>query len=417
MIKFMPRLFVASVIVLLTVLSGCVTQNYENDSDTPVVESDSSDNDMAMTRITLGLGYLNMGNTTQAKLNLEKAKRFSPNLSEVYTAFAHYYDVVGEPTLATNAYEKALSIDPENPDTLNNYGVFLCRNEQYEASEKYTLKAIKIPTYLMVSQSYENLALCQLKADDFVKAEKYFTKSIQHSPNRASALLQMVRLQYALANYKKAENYLQRYEKATRRFKPDALALAYKVFEKQRNSRIAKNYAGMLLKMFPNSYQAKQYILNGLEHIEADDLAKAYKALNVDNTPSTSVKRVVVLSRKNPRKILPIKMDEKETVPQRSAVENSTVESSAVESNIVTNNQSKLTKELAPKIHIVQSGESLFSVSRKYNIHMYTLERWNKIFRDNILTLGQKLYISPPENMNTSTTNSATKNNVQEKTQ
>jgi type IV pilus assembly protein PilF len=417
MIKFMPRLFVASVIVLLTVLSGCVTQNYENDSDTPVVESDSSDNDMAMTRITLGLGYLNMGNTTQAKLNLEKAKRFSPNLSEVYTAFAHYYDVVGEPTLATNAYEKALSIDPENPDTLNNYGVFLCRNEQYEASEKYTLKAIKIPTYLMVSQSYENLALCQLKADDFVNAEKYFTKSIQHSPNRSSALLQMVRLQYALANYKKAETYLQRYEKATRRFKPDALALAYKVFEKQRNSRIAKNYAGMLLKMFPNSYEAKQYILNELAHIEADDLAKAYKALNVVNTPSTSAKRVVVLSRKNPRKILPIKMDEKETVPQRAAVERSAVEGNNFESHAVTSNQSKLTKELPPKIHIVQSGESLFTVSKKYNIHMNTLERWNKIFRDNILTLGQKLYISPPENMNTSTTNNATKNNVQEKTQ
>ncbi|KAJ1463633.1 hypothetical protein T484DRAFT_1758682, partial [Baffinella frigidus] len=191
MIKFIPRLLVTSVIALLTVLSGCVTQSYENDSTTPVVESDSSNNEMAMTRISLGLGYLKMGNTTQAKLNLEKAKRFSPNLSQVYTAFAHYYDVVGESDLATNAYEKALSIDPKNPDTLNNYGVFLCRHEKYEASEKYTLKAIEIPTYLMVSQSYENLALCQLKANEFVKAEQYFIKSIQHSPNRASALLQM----------------------------------------------------------------------------------------------------------------------------------------------------------------------------------------------------------------------------------
>ena len=67
----MPRFFITNVIVLLTVLSGCVTQSFENDSDIPVVESESSKNDMAMTRITLGLGYLNMGNTTQAKLNLE----------------------------------------------------------------------------------------------------------------------------------------------------------------------------------------------------------------------------------------------------------------------------------------------------------------------------------------------------------
>jgi type IV pilus assembly protein PilF len=405
MIKFMPRLFVTSVIVLLTVLSGCVTQSYENDSDTPVVESDSSDNDMAMTRITLGLGYLNMGNTTQAKLNLEKAKRFSPNLSEVYTAFAHYYDVVGEPTLATSSYEKALSINPNNPDTLNNYGVFLCRNEKYEASEKYTLKAIEIPTYLMVSQSYENLALCQLKADDFVKAEKYFTKSIQHSPNRASALLQMVRLQYALGDYKSAQKYLQRYEKATRRFSPEALALAYKVFEKQRNRRIAKNYAGMLLKMFPNSYQAKQYILNELEHIEADDLAKTYQASNVDTLRSPPNKRVVVLSPQKSRKVNPLKTEEKERFAESSVIE------------MAKSNQSKSNKVLAPKVHIVQSGDSLFNISKRYNIHMYTLERWNNISRNNVLKLGQKLSITDPEQINTSTTHRVIKNTEQEKTQ
>lgn len=405
--KLLPRLFITSVIVLLTVLSGCVTQSYENDSDTPVVESDSSKNDMAMTRITLGLGYLNMGNTTQAKLNLEKAKRFAPNLSEVYTAFAHYYDVVGEPKLATKSYEKSLSIDPKNPDTLNNYGVFLCRNEKYEAAEKYTLKAIEIPTYLMVSQSYENLALCQLKTDDFAKAEIYFKKAIQHSPNRASALLQMVRLQYAMADYKTAQEYLQRYEKATRRFSPEALALAYKVFVKQRNRRIAKNYAGMLLKMFPNSYEAKQYIINELEHIEADDLAKAYQASHFDTLPSSPTKRVVVLSPKKPRKILHVATDKKESLAEPSVVKTVAVES----------NQSKFKQSIDRQIHIVQSGESLFSISTQYNVHMYRLESWNNIFRDNVLSLGQKIYVSSPQQTNTSTTNRAATNNVQEKTQ
>jgi type IV pilus assembly protein PilF len=408
MIKFMPRLFITSVFVLLTVLSGCVTQNYENESSTPVVESDSSNNDMAMTRITLGLGYLNMGNTTQAKLNLEKAKRFSPNLSQVYTAFAHYYDVVGEPSLATNSYEKALSIEPDNPDTLNNYGVFLCRNEQYEASEKYTLKAISIPTYLMVSQSYENLALCQLKANDFVKAKKYFTKSIQHSPNRASALLQMVRLQYAFADYKKAENFLKRYEKATRRFSPEALALAYKVFEKQQNRRIAKNYASMLVKMFPASYQAKQYILNGLTHIEADDLAKAYQASTIESTKSTSTKRVVVLSPNKPRKNFPKNKVAKEKVDKKETV---------TESIVAKKPLSKSLADFEQKIHVVAKGDSLFSISNQYNINMNTLERWNNLSRKDVLILGRKLYISVPLHLNPSSINNATKNAELEKTQ
>jgi type IV pilus assembly protein PilF len=407
MIKFIPRLLVTSVIALLTVLAGCVTQSYENDSTIPVVESDSSNNEMAMTRISLGLGYLKIGNTSQAKLNLEKAKRFSPNLSQVYTAFAHYYDVVGESELATTAYEKALSIDPKNPDTLNNYGVFLCRHEKYEASEKYTLKAIEIPTYLMVSQSYENLALCQLKANEFVKAEQYFTKSIQHSPNRASALLQMVRLQYAFADYKTAQKYLSRYEKEIRRFSPQALALAYKVFEKQDNRRIAKNYASMLVKMFPNSYQAKQYLLNALANIEADDLAKAYQATTFALAVKPSTKRVVVLSPNKSRKKRIEKINNK-VIGAKNIVD---------ESITVKNPISDLKTELNPIIHKVGTGESLFSISTQYNIHMKTLERWNNFSRGNVLKLGQKLYISTPEHMNTSPFYNAIKSIEQEKTQ
>jgi type IV pilus assembly protein PilF len=407
MIKFLPRLFITSVIALLIVLSGCVTQNYENDSTIPVVESDSSNNERAMTRISLGLGYLKMGNTSQAKLNLEKAKRFSPNLSQVYTAFAHYYDVVGESQLATNAYEQALSIDEKNPDTLNNYGVFLCRHEKYADAEKYTLKAIAIPTYLMVSQSYENLALCQLKAGEFVKAEKYFTKSIRHSPNRASALLQMVRLQYAIGDYKAAQRYLKRYEKATRRFSPEALSLAYKVFEKQRNYRTAKNYASMLVKMFPTSYQAKQYILNALDHTEADDLAKIYQASILTTSDTLPPKRVVVLS--------PNKSQKKRL--RQQAKKSTVVKSTDAQAMSIKDTQEQLKANLEEKTHIIVKGDSLFSLSKQYNIHMKTLERWNNITRSDILKLGQTLYVYLAEHTDTMPTNNVTNKVEQEKTQ
>ncbi len=118
--------------VALGTLSGCVTQQYSDASDNPIVQNDATNNEIAMTRISLGIGYLNMGNTKQAKLNLEKAKRFAPNLVQVHTAFAHYYDTVGDADFAIKAYEKALSIKGDDPDTLNNYGVFLCRKGHLE---------------------------------------------------------------------------------------------------------------------------------------------------------------------------------------------------------------------------------------------------------------------------------------------
>lgn len=280
---------------LLSLLCGCVTQTFEN-SNTPVVENETTNNEIAMTRISLGLGYLKMGNTEQAKFNLEKAKKFSPNLVEVHAAFAHYYESVGEDAKTIQSYEKALSIKPNDADTLNNYGVFLCRKERYADAEKQFLHAIEVPSYIRVAQSYENLALCQLQAPDFDKAETYLGKAIDHSPSNASTLYQMMRLQYAMGNYQDAMAFGKRFEKSTRRFNPEALALSYKIYKKLGNNKIAANYGTMLVKMFPESWYAKQYLLNELASIDADQLAEKYQLIARADEQSSQNKRVVVLS-------------------------------------------------------------------------------------------------------------------------
>jgi len=431
-------------IVLLATssLSGCVTQNYGNDKETPLIENESSNDEMAMTRITLGIGYLKMGNTQQAKLNLEKAKRFSPNLVQVHTAFAHYYDTVDEPVLATKAYEHALSINSEDADTLNNYGVFLCRQEKYAAAEEQMLKAIAVPSYILVAQSYENLALCQLKAKHFDKAEIYLEKSIAHSPNRASSLLQMMRLQYAKSDFTLAQAYLYRYEKSTQRINADALALAFKIFAKQGNKRVAKNYGAMLVKMFPSSFSAKQYILNELYHIDADKLAEEYRASLVSDKSTEHKKRVVILSPKNHKvaetaglsrdglkpimanSVMPtmqqnvellakknktqfiVKQNVKQVTQQKSPetvqkiADETDSEYSAMTDVVINNAQVKQkdNKYSVPlPIHTVEKGDSLFAISEHYNVVMKDLELWNKLRSPYMLSIGDELYLADPK--------------------
>ena len=438
--KFSP---VYLVLVAASLISGCVTQNYGNDKDTPLIESESNNDEIAMTRISLGLGYLKMGNTQQAKLNLEKAKRFSPNLVQVYTAFAHYFETVDEPKLAIEAYEKALSLNGQDADTLNNYGVFLCRQERYLEAEKQILKAIAIPSYILVAQSYENLALCQLRAKKFDKAQSYLEKAIAHSPNRASSLLQMIRLQYAKSDYKLAQTYLSRYEKSTRRFSADALALAFKVYEKQGNRRTAKNYGNMLVKMFPNSFEAKQYILNELYQIDADKLAKEYQ-LSISGEQDDSKKRVVVLSPKKPVKqataslskaglkpimansVMPTAKQESESAKAKLEEKNAAVSQYGLatenESTMnKTNTSITLPKAVAVKavsakevlisadekedqvamvslpVHVIKKGDSLFSISKQYNIVMKSIARWNKLRRPYTLKIGDVLYLADPK--------------------
>ena len=297
----MTKKLISSIIaaVFSVALTGCVTQEYGSDA-TPVVKNQANRDDMAATRISLGLGYLRMGNMAQAKQNLEKAKKFAPNMVQVYTAFAHYYETVGEDELTISSYEKALSLKSDDADTLNNYGVYLCRQDQTEEAEKQLLKAISVPTYILVSKSYENLSSCFLQKDNFEKAEVYLHKAIMHSPGNSSVLFQMVRLQYAMGKYTLAKTYEQRFEKATRRFTPQSLALAFKVYWQLGQHRTAKNYGSMLVKMYPQSWEAQQYLLNELELIEADNLAKRYKLTQMKDVVTKPKKRVVKLSPKKP---------------------------------------------------------------------------------------------------------------------
>jgi type IV pilus assembly protein PilF len=109
----------------------------------------------------------------------------------------------------------------------------------------------------------------------------------------------MVQLQYAMGEYTEAKTYEQRFEKVTRRFTPQSIALAYKVYWKLGQRRTAKNYGSMLVKMYPQSWESQQYLLNELELIEADNLAKRYKLSQTNDTGTKSKKRVVKLSPKN----------------------------------------------------------------------------------------------------------------------
>ena len=118
--------------LILLSLSGCVTQNTYDGSKKPVITKKVDNTQAARTRISLALKYLSMGDSAQAKYNLEKANLFSPNLPEVHYTTAYFYQSVGEPNKAKESYEKALSLAPNDANTLNNYGVFLCDIGEYD---------------------------------------------------------------------------------------------------------------------------------------------------------------------------------------------------------------------------------------------------------------------------------------------
>ena len=141
-------------------LSGCVTQEFVTGSDELVQERVINKKEAALARLKLALEYLKTGNTAQAQLNLERAEKLDDSVDGIYSSYAYYYQTVGENALADKAYLQALEDFPNNFNTRNNYGAFLCDNRRYEEAEKQFVLAIESPLNTQTANSYENAGLC-----------------------------------------------------------------------------------------------------------------------------------------------------------------------------------------------------------------------------------------------------------------
>jgi len=169
---------------------------------------------------------------------------------------------------------------------------------------------------------------------------------------------------------------------------------------------MAKNYASMLVSMFPDSWEARQYILNGLARIEVDDLAERYQRIKVKKLNKKTNKRVVKLSPNSQSRnsVTKLEVNKDSFVKKVVVVTDNNLTSDDLDTPARAVSAVKPIKDesvghlttTTRSIHTVVKDENLFSLSIKYNIKMKTLKRWND-FSDNLkIHIGDEIFISEP---------------------
>ncbi len=165
----------------LTACSGRVVEN-------------SFDKDIASkARVELALGYLSMGDFTQAKRNLDKAYAYAPNSAFVASSYAYFYQRQGENQKAEHFYQKAIQADKQQGDIKNNYAVFLCETGRFAQAQEQFKLALESKDYYNQLDTYENIAVCAHYAKDDALYQQYWQILQNISPKRAENLQQKLR--------------------------------------------------------------------------------------------------------------------------------------------------------------------------------------------------------------------------------
>lgn len=251
-------------LIVIILFAGCQSSNINDNNDKEYVnnniqvsKSTKEIKTPAQWNAELGAGYLQQGQLERAMVKLRKSLRQNPKLGDAHHYMAELYRRLGEKKSADRHYRLALKYSSYSSPLHNNYGIFLCQNEQYDASVEQFLLAIKNPLYKHIAKTYENAGLCMLKKPDMLRAKEYFLLALQHNANQKRSLLEMLKIFYQNKQYELAKTYLERFEKVAYHTS-ESVWIAIQLADYFDQSEKLSSYKLLLQNKFPKS---KEYTL------------------------------------------------------------------------------------------------------------------------------------------------------------
>ena len=238
--------------------TGCVTVN----STAPMIEksepaqrAEPNLQEAAKLNTDLGINYARAGNLDVAFDKFQRALSQDSTYAPAHAGIALVYSQRRETEKAEEHYEKALPLQPNDPVTRNNYGVFLCAQQRYKDADKMFVRAATSSNYREPDRAYTNAGVCARRVPDLEKAESYFREALKLRPESPEPLQQMASLCLERKDYERAKGFLKRYEKVGA---PTAatLWLGAKIEFALGDENAAAEYARRLRTEFPDSEES-----------------------------------------------------------------------------------------------------------------------------------------------------------------
>jgi type IV pilus assembly protein PilF len=203
-----------SILLLATcvVLTGCASSSTGVAARSDLVtESDQTDvRQRASKRLELAVAYLQEGKPIFALDNIKQALATDPSYIDAYNVRGLIYMKLNDPGLAEESFRRALSIDSQDSDALNNFGWFLCQQSRHVESMQNFTKVLANPRYVGRAKTLMNQGLCQLKAGYPVDAEQSLLRSFELDAGNPVTGYNLALLLFQRGDFVRSQFYLRR---------------------------------------------------------------------------------------------------------------------------------------------------------------------------------------------------------------
>ena len=241
---------VVTILAALLALAACATSEDGRQQ---------SPRDAAAYNVQLGIAYLKQGDVASAREKIERALKQDPQNPSVQTAAALLYDRMGEVSRADRHYANVVRMKDKDPEALNNYAVFLCRNKRVTEGGEMFQKAAASPLNRTPWHAYTNAGLCLRGEGKFDEAQRAFEQALALRPNDYAANLQMAELNLQRGRPADARDYTTRLLNMAP-VTAEALWLGVRIERALGNNKVADAYAKRLKVEHPAAEQTRALI-------------------------------------------------------------------------------------------------------------------------------------------------------------
>jgi len=226
-------------------LNGCTTQQEQ-------AKEKENTKSRARAHTDLGAVYFQQKQLEVALEEFTIATQIDASYAAAYNGLGLVNAALGRDDVADTHYKKAIQLEPNNSESRNNYGSFLCSRNRIDESIPQFLAAVKKPLYATPVIAYTNAGICVRKRGDNAAAESYFRQALQADGHFSEALYQMAKLSHEKGDNAKAQAFLYRYNESAPAT-ADALLLCYQIETAMHETEKAESCAVALRARFPDS--------------------------------------------------------------------------------------------------------------------------------------------------------------------
>lgn len=242
-------------VLTAALLAACAGTGSAPSADREIkTDSDQTDADRrAGIRLELAQGYFSRGQFNTALDELKLAIQAKPDMREAVNLRGLIYAAMGDNTLAEDAFRRALVIYPNDPDTLHNYGWFMCQQQRWPTADSLFDQALSQPGYRAPARTLLAKGVCEARAGRLLVAEKTLSRAFELDPGSPAIAVNLSEVLFRNRELERARFYVKRVNDQAEQMNAQSLWLQLRVERKLGNMAAVDDLALQLRRKYPQA--------------------------------------------------------------------------------------------------------------------------------------------------------------------